>query len=177
MTLSFSTTYPPNMDSKSRQPNHFIAKIWHGLTTLGYSNVTDYLHYKNKALFDRVSGWTLAKPVHAKIHTLREDIQNRWGPNMLIHFVIHNRTAQRFQFAPVTPCTHIQAVRINYTESPFAKPYIEIDGYTYSPRMAEYKPLLEDLSRNDGFDSPEDFLSYFNKDWTGKIIHWTTKKY
>ena len=30
---------------------------------------------------------------------------------------------------------------------------------------------------NDGFDSIENFLRWFNKDFEGKIIHWTGFRY
>ena len=33
------------------------------------------------------------------------------------------------------------------------------------------------LVQNDGFASISDFLKFFNKDYTGKIIHWTDLKY
>ena len=33
------------------------------------------------------------------------------------------------------------------------------------------------LAKNDGFDSVDDFFKWFDKDFNGKIIHWTNKKY
>ena len=33
------------------------------------------------------------------------------------------------------------------------------------------------LSLNDGFDSVQQFFKWFNKDFEGKIIHWTKLKY
>ena len=36
---------------------------------------------------------------------------------------------------------------------------------------------IERLSKNDGFDSIEDFWSFFNQDYQGMIIHWTDTKY
>ena len=33
------------------------------------------------------------------------------------------------------------------------------------------------LVQNDGFASISDFFKFFNKDYTGKIIHWTDLKY
>jgi hypothetical protein len=33
------------------------------------------------------------------------------------------------------------------------------------------------LARNDGFDSVEDFFSFFPEDFKGKIIHWTDLRY
>ncbi len=36
---------------------------------------------------------------------------------------------------------------------------------------------LEMLAMNDGFDSVEDFFKWFNKDFSGWIIHWTMFRY
>lgn len=37
--------------------------------------------------------------------------------------------------------------------------------------------LIEKIAINDGFDSVDDFFSWFKDDFTGKIIHWTNLKY
>jgi hypothetical protein len=34
-----------------------------------------------------------------------------------------------------------------------------------------------ELAQNNGFDTVKDFFEYFNKDFKGKIIHWTDFKY
>ena len=39
------------------------------------------------------------------------------------------------------------------------------------------EPILRELAKNDGFESVEDFFAYFNKDFKGKIIHWTDLQY
>ena len=36
---------------------------------------------------------------------------------------------------------------------------------------------VENIARNDGFDSINEFFDFFDKDFSGKIIHWTDKKY
>lgn len=36
---------------------------------------------------------------------------------------------------------------------------------------------IEELAMNDGFESVDQFFAWFNKDWKGKIIHWTDLKY
>lgn len=54
----------------------------------------------------------------------------------------------------------------------------------YGPYLAiivDGNPLpldeMKAIAKNDGFDSLADFLTWFNKDFTGRIIHWTDKKY
>jgi hypothetical protein len=36
---------------------------------------------------------------------------------------------------------------------------------------------LNKLSKNEGFNLVDDFFRFFNKDFEGKIIHWTNYKY
>ena len=36
---------------------------------------------------------------------------------------------------------------------------------------------IEQLAKNDGFDSVQDFFNWFNEDFNGRIIHWTDFKY
>ena len=33
------------------------------------------------------------------------------------------------------------------------------------------------LAVNDGFDGLKEFFQFFDRDFSGKIIHWTTQKY
>lgn len=121
--------------------------------------------------------------VDAKIHTFREDNANRWKAGMNIHFVINNRTKKHYQFAPIIKCVSTQTVQIKWTGT-----YIDvtIDGKHYvnfntagSWSFDQYNGAEEiyALAVNDGFESAFDFFKYFSKDFTGKIIHWTNKKY
>jgi hypothetical protein len=47
--------------------------------------------------------------------------------------------------------------------------------YSHDGRVID-KGLLQ-FVQNDGFDSIEDFFSYFDKGFKGKIIHWTDLRY
>lgn len=125
-------------------------------------------------------------PHKPKIHTIREDKNNRWKAGMDIHMVINNRTKNRFQFAPVVKCVSVQEIEIDSYESDIKS------HFTYSKHLGNYRykvfrvwidgkmrPIreLEKLAINDGFDSAEDFFKYFNKDFKGKLIHWSNLKY
>ena len=39
------------------------------------------------------------------------------------------------------------------------------------------KSDMERLAKNDGFETMDDFWSFFNQDYQGMIIHWTDTKY
>jgi len=36
---------------------------------------------------------------------------------------------------------------------------------------------MERLSKNDGFETMEDFWTFFNEPYQGMIIHWTDTRY
>lgn len=184
MTLPFSTTWPKHMKDLAGQPNYFPYKILEGLFL---DDIIDYDFYQdftnNKAIHKNL----FVKP---KFHTLRTDPKNRWKADMPIHFVIHNRTKNRFQFAPITKCVSVQKVVIkwNCLNESFYSPldsmnkvkHILLDGNSVSLQI-DNKRLnigeISNLATNDGFPSLEAFFDYFNTDFEGKIIHWTDRKY
>lgn len=109
---------------------------------------------------------TATPSVKPKDHTIRMDKSNRWKADNDIHFVVNNRTKNYFRFAPIIKCKSVQKIEIN------AKAWsVKIDHHRILPGT------LHRLAINDGFDSVESFFDYFNKDFTGNIIHWTNLKY
>jgi hypothetical protein len=108
-----------------------------------------------------------------KLHTIREDKNNRWKAGKIIDFFINCRQKNMFRFAPKLPVVSTQIVEIKYDDV-FGKqlhPDIIIDGIRLHPEK------IEEFSQNDGFDTVDEFLQYFNEDFEGKIIHWTDKRY
>lgn len=186
MTLSFSTQV-------NGKPNYFIPKIWMKLPD-GYV-LSDYeVYYDNHV---RLLGkpWDIPdNPISPKLHTIRADPSSRWKSGMDIHMVINNRTKNRFQFAPVITVMSVQEIEIKdvtstsypsdfstkvsltvsrgeWTET-FTQAFtVKVDGVQLS------QDKVYQLAINDGFDSVEDFFAYFDKDFKGKLIHWTDLKY
>ncbi|AYZ11891.1 hypothetical protein EGY05_08120 [Chryseobacterium arthrosphaerae] len=116
-----------------------------------------------------------------KIHTIREDKGNRWKPGVMIDFFINSRKPDMFRFAPKIPVVSVQNFEIQYYSSSVM---VSIDGEWYGDAFFDgFKTLegynidLENLAINDGFASLEEFFKYFDKDFKGKIIHWTDLKY
>ena len=103
-----------------------------------------------------------------KIHTIRLDPHNRWKPGMKIHFATDIRTKNYNQFFE-GECKSVRKIEILHLHN------------TILVFIDEEKILLTDmltqLALNDGFNSVEDFFKWFNKDFTGKIIHWTDFRY
>lgn len=116
--------------------------------------------------------------LQAKIHTIREDKNERWKPGTKIDFFINCRQKNMFRFSPVLLVVSVQKIEIKYIgfNNGF-RPCIWIDKKLIYDLAGINKKLMLELAQNDGFDTIEDFFAYFEKDFKGKIIHWTNLKY
>jgi len=170
MTLAFSTQL-------NGKPTYFVEKICKSLRELCPPLINPL------AKAHTVIRLSVYHQCNSKNHTIRADEKDRWQPGKLIHFVINNRTKNRLQFAPVVPVVSTQKIKIHwFGESrslqasklaPFRFNYVDvvIDGNVMTINQ------VTELAQNDGFDSIEDFFTYFKTDFKGKIIHWTDLKY
>jgi hypothetical protein len=104
-----------------------------------------------------------------KVHTIREDKKDRWKEGNLIHFATGVRTPKMNIFR-TQRCEGIQKIKIVWRDGALY-PEIDIDGRRISINEQHT------LARNDGFEKPNDFYDWFNTNFEGKIIHWTTFKY
>ena len=195
-TLSFSTHWPKRMGG---QPTYFPDKILIGFDnwpqlcdqySLNTPNNIDPFLYLNGN--DRSS---VLKP---KTGTIRRG--SRWKAGMKIHPVIHNRTKNRFHFAPCFMCKSVQVITISHSyrmvEATWenrrmnirdvfigsGKNQVHFACMSQHPEDGEWAfelgaNELKELAINDGFDSVEQFFQWFNEDFEGQIIHWSDKKY
>jgi len=173
MTLNFSQQI-------NGKPNLFAEKILASLLKVSddhnnflYEDVPsliyDYGEYANYNTCDDVL--YVIDNVKPKIHTIREDKNNRLQVGTKIHFTVGNRTKNRFQFAPIVPVVSVQDIWIIHTKND--KQFLVYNNY-----WQQLTPIqVENLAINDGFDSVDDFWAFFNKDFMGKIIHWTDFRY
>lgn len=171
-------------------PNYFPKKIIAGLdlSIIRKCTLNDLLaEVVNPTDAEFMNGSTNPNHGHKpKLHTIRHDPHGRWKIGMKIHPVINNRTPQRFQFAPMMVCTGIQYIQILNSESGRS---VSIGrNADYSDRVPIYfedddddsvfgLKEMEVLAQNDGFESIGQFFEYFDKDFQGKIIHWTDIRY
>lgn len=189
MTLAFSTKWPDRMGELAGQPNYFIQKIWMGLPDRSKVKSVYDIFYENH-VYKLNKPWDIPNArIEPKLHTIREDLSNRWCRSMDIHFVINNRTKNHFQFAPVVKCVSVQEIEIYHNvrldELVYDRDGLSIFGCDiYGNRkrvLVDGNDLswskIRGLALNDGFPSAEAFFDYFNKDFKGKIIHWTDFKY
>jgi hypothetical protein len=166
MILPFSTQI-------NGKPTFFVTKIWNGIAHLysDYSKSGIPIFKYPKEYRDCLAQGYLSMYVQKpKIHTIREDEKNRWKPGVMIDFFINCRQKDMFKFAPKLPVTSTQSIIIKRWGT---RPKIYIND---NPFPLTDEQVLE-LAQNDGFDNVKDFFEYFNKDFKGKIIHWTDFKY
>lgn len=160
MILSFSQTL-------NNQRTLFVEKITQGLyTNPATKALMQAYEWPKKESWSYI--WSCRNDLNDKLHTIRIDEKNRWHAGRLIHFVINNRSKNHWQFAPVLPCISTQKIEMVWRNGVFL---VFIEG-----KLLNNEQTLQ-LALNDGFESEEEFRSYFNTDFTGKIIHWTNLKY
>lgn len=126
----------------------------------------------------------------SKIHTIREDAKNRWDSAKTIHFATGVRTKnydnfkteKRMSIQPVTIINRpyqMRGVIIHHNKCPNKE--ILLDRMQYFGKEQKNQKEIDDwllkFANNDGFDSLEEFFQWFNKDFSGKIIHWTSHFY
>lgn len=160
MNLGFSTEI-------NGKETLFVDTIIEGLINNELISQNDYNHFVNLYI-DK--GHTFSWLKEQKIHTIREDKNNRWKIGNKIHFIINNRTKNRFQFAPVLYVKNIQPIKIYNVFND--RSAVEIDGKLLTNKQ------IDQLAANDGFFSTDDFWDFFSgSDFEGKIIHWTNYLY
>ncbi|WP_460638647.1 hypothetical protein [Larkinella harenae] len=117
----------------------------------------------------------------SKIHTIREDVNNRWRVGMPIQFAVGVRTKHYRKFMDGT-CKGRQLIYMEAVSGGILQIAIA-DSETSDARWMLDDEII-DLARNDGFDSVEEFTSWFRQVVqerggvaTFKLIHWTDKRY
>lgn len=196
MILSFSTQL-------NGKPTNFVEKILKGMLNEyqktdheKYTGIVSHLYESGAFLNYMYADEFLAKidSVNPKLHTIRQDIIERWKVGNNIDFLINVRQPNMYRFAPVLPVLSIQSIEFRYKENSAEVTCLDIkfdrictifiDGKFYgdaylmnSGQVVSSSYTIEKLANNDGFDKAEDLFGFFNKDFKGKIIHWTDYKY
>jgi hypothetical protein len=120
-----------------------------------------------------------------KIHTIREDKNNRWKTGNKIHFATGVRTKNYYCFN-IDKCKLLESILIvNHGNFIFVKigttdNYIHNDCIDFDENKKHDSYLLEKLFTNDGltyFQFKDWFVPNKNDKFQGKIIHWTDFKY
>lgn len=182
MTLGFSTQIKD-------KPTFFVEKILNSIIKNSLA-VVDTISIDGKMDFALKDKFGQLPP---KTHTIREDKYNRWKVGNDIHFVINNRTKNRFQFAPILKVTNINRIAFIWDKGKYCQfngkechINLEIDKdnvkygsaeFNYKNEITKCTDWIIELAKNDGFDSIEDFFDWFKNDFEGKLISWTDTRY
>ncbi|WP_419033418.1 hypothetical protein [Dysgonomonas gadei] len=124
-----------------------------------------------------------------KIHTIRDDIHNRWKPGMMIQHAYGVRTTKYECFA-TGQCIHTQILRIEKVSwRDVITDTRQIEAIDKMPGKDPdiFQLYVDDrllngteinlLARNDGFSSTLDFFRWFKESGVKKIIHFTDFRY
>ena len=166
-------------DKEKQKPTFFAEKIWiAGRKELLYD--VEFKTYSGAFNFSPTANFKLSvnqiniisqEKLNPKIHTIRQDLKNRWKADNKIHPVYNNRTKNQFQFAPTFQCKGIQTIEIKHHGTSKEISRIIVDGRDLL--LTE----IYTLALNDGFDNVMDFFKWFDTDFKGKIIHFTDFNY
>jgi len=176
MLLGFKRTFPWKVNG---EPDHtyFREKILAGAKRVTALDVVT----ANQIDTNNIHGF---KP---KLHTLRADPHDRWKAGRKIEMVYRGAGYKILvQFNKGIPelekCVSTQKIEIKWV-------YNTIDGVGDINTMlvyvdgrcltlsSNYGFEVQSLAANDGFYGFDQFAKWFNKDFTGKIIHWTDLRY
>jgi len=181
MILPFSTQL-------NGKPTYFVEKILRGILNEHSHkglNIAESIYQSGEALnyqgLDDIFT-VIEHKVKPKLHTIREDKTDRWKPGTKIDFFINCRQKNMFRFAPVLPVVSVQEIEIKWfkiLEINICRVFIDNKSFAcvqFDRELIVTGKMLQ-LAQNDGFDTITDFFRYFDKDFKGKIIHWTDLKY
>jgi uncharacterized protein YqfB (UPF0267 family) len=112
-----------------------------------------------------------------KIHTIRTDEHDRWKAGCNIEMATGVRTKNYNLFKRAT-CISTEWVEVCYVKFYNINGSIkEICKVVWLHGRELIGEELEDFAISDGFANSIDFFAFYNKDYKGKLIHWTDKKY
>lgn len=183
MNLKFMSHWPARMHHKPGNPTYFVDKVYKSLL-LNSKVTTDIASdYFNDVISTYLSHnhYVDFKKIIPKHHTIRSG--QRWKKGDKIHFqqwAGKPYKSKCIQFAPVLECVSVQKISIHwYEDPPEYHPWVsvDVDNFNQSANAGLDEGSLGRLALNDGFNSVEDFLKYFNEDFEGQIIHWTNLRY
>lgn len=193
MTLGFKQYFPWHTE-KNPAPTYFREKILAGVGLYVSPKDADLNYYSNQEASKRST---------KKIHTMREDPHNRWKAGRNIQMVYRGagyKILDHFNkgIPELETCKGKQYVQLRWaakseyveTTLPLQKIIAPASAMPdkkkrecfYYPRVwidsAEVlESVIRELAINDGFGSVDDFFRWFNKDWSGYILHWTDFRY
>jgi len=185
-------------DTNKKNNTYFRERILCGAGYASQQEVDNKIHVFKPAPH-RLEYIKIIGGIQPKLHTMREDKHDRWKPGMSIQMVYRGpkySIAHEFNkgIEELSKCVSTQRVRIEdwndqvntgWENTGFGyKDTITVRGVDFHNHwmiFVDDQPLtkkeIDTLAINDGFKDTHEFFKWFNKDWRGKIIHWTNLRY
>lgn len=166
MILGYKQQFP------NGDPTNFREKIWRGTES------TNDIPYQLIPEYEK----SLTLDLKPKFHSIREDAKDRWsGFEGDIHHFYNVRQPNAYCFLR-NKYVGYQRIQIIWTrvvgkndkgndEIVGKSQLVLVDGRA----IADEK--LEQLAVNDGFNDIDHFFTWFDQDFSGKILHWTKIRY
>lgn len=175
MQLKFTRYFPTKKEGIGGKPTNFAEKIIKSLDGSKHINPHDFKYLMDWMVVHKKFSFkyylNLPESYKGKIHTMREDKIGKWNEGDKIDMMMNDGLKEMFRFLPTVPCLGIETCKIEYFMGCGNYPNVYVGGRLLSNK--EFEKFIV----NDGFDNAEQFCQYFDKDWKGKIIHWTGYKY
>jgi len=163
---------------KDGTPTHFVPKILLGYLSAGLITSEEATSLLIAAQSQGSAEKIIPDNLRPKIHTMREfKGKERWHDRLEFQPATGPMYGPKFKFAPAVPVVSVQKIVIGYSPGA-ATLTIKVDGVVLD------KWEMRRLIFNDGFQTVEDFKSWFfpggcdkYTSWTGRLIHYTTQTY
>lgn len=189
MNLGFKQTFPWG------EPTYFREKILLG-AGYGILRDTDEVDHVIKPTSIHLQVIYSFGQIVPKLHTFREDKHDRWKAGRTIQMVYRGKNYSiKDHFNKDTPelqkCVSTQKIEIvngnHLSHIPKKLGFMDciivrgVEFHNLWMVSIDGVALVEEdiikLAINDGFEDAHHFFKWFNKDWEGKIIHWSSLRY
>lgn len=107
-----------------------------------------------------------------KKHTIRLDAKKRWKAGRSIQMATGVRT-KNYNCFKEDVCKSVQEIEIKYSSYPSGEKYVQV--FVDQEPLNQLQTVI--LAQYDGFEGLDDFFTWFNKDFKGRLIHWTDLTY
>lgn len=153
----------------------------------GCKRVTGGFDFNSKGV---ITNSTLKEVIYIpKFHTIREDEHNLWKAGRSIQMVYRGPNYSILDhfnkgIPELDKCVSVQKIRLWWTgalattqneRDKNVGQQVKLNCIVDGRRLTDNE--LTNLAINDGFSSLDQFKKWFNKDFTGKIIHFTNLRY
>lgn len=179
--ISFSTHYPDRMKELAGKPTYFVEKIWSGLKYKYHQEKSIlYNHYRRECRIKTGKEWdseypNIMWPYYPKTTTIRSNYEywkSKEGQLIQPFFWAGKPyRSKQVVFCPEVRLKEVYRIiihNIREIQNKYKHEYIldriRVDEWWLTPRR------IEELIQNEGFDDPDHFWMWFDKDFDGAYL-------